>query len=149
MSAKFAFYPPKPQFFDDDGNPLSLGTVEIYQGGTAILAAIYSENPGATLASNPVPLNARGEPATPIFLEYNKYYDIVVKDALGATVYSADGVIINTTTVADGVVSGAGSPEGAVSAAVGTLYRRTDGGAGTSLYVKESGGAGNTGWVAK
>jgi hypothetical protein len=44
--------------------------------------------------------------------------------------------------------SGSGSPEGAVTAAVGSLYTRTDGGAGTTLYVKES-GAGNTGWVAK
>jgi len=46
------------------------------------------------------------------------------------------------------VYSGSGSPEGAKTAAVGSLYMRTDGGAGTSLYVKES-GAGNTGWVAK
>ncbi|MAY85586.1 MAG: hypothetical protein CML02_02510 [Pseudooceanicola sp.] len=44
--------------------------------------------------------------------------------------------------------SGAGSPEGAVSAPVGSIYSRTDGGAGTSFYVKESGG-GNTGWVGK
>ena len=44
--------------------------------------------------------------------------------------------------------SGNGSPEGVVSAPVGSLYSRTDGGAGTSLYVKES-GAGNTGWVGK
>lgn len=45
-------------------------------------------------------------------------------------------------------LSGSGSPESAVTAAVGSLYTRTDGGAGTTLYVKES-GAGNTGWVAK
>ena len=44
--------------------------------------------------------------------------------------------------------SGTGSPEGAVTAPVGSLFTRTDGGAGTTLYVKES-GAGNTGWVAK
>lgn len=43
---------------------------------------------------------------------------------------------------------GAGSPEGAVTAPIGSLYTRTDGGANTTLYVKES-GAGNTGWVAK
>lgn len=43
---------------------------------------------------------------------------------------------------------GAGSPEGVVTAPVGAFYSRTDGGAGTSLYVKES-GTGNTGWVAK
>jgi hypothetical protein len=44
--------------------------------------------------------------------------------------------------------SGSGSPEGAVAAPVGSLFSRTNGGAATSLYVKES-GSGNTGWVAK
>ena len=44
--------------------------------------------------------------------------------------------------------SGVGTPEGAVTAVVGSLFTRTDGGASTTLYVKET-GAGNTGWVAK
>jgi hypothetical protein len=44
--------------------------------------------------------------------------------------------------------SGSGSPEGVVTAPVGSLYTRTDGGASTTLYVKES-GTGNTGWIAK
>lgn len=44
--------------------------------------------------------------------------------------------------------SGTGTPEGAVTAEVGSLFTRTDGGAGTTLYVKET-GSGNTGWVAK
>jgi hypothetical protein len=48
----------------------------------------------------------------------------------------------------EGVLSGTGSPEGVVTARVGTLYRRLDGGANTTLYVKES-GTGDTGWVAK
>ncbi len=43
---------------------------------------------------------------------------------------------------------GAGSPEGVITAGIGSIYQRTDGGANTSLYVKES-GTGNTGWVAK
>lgn len=43
---------------------------------------------------------------------------------------------------------GTGSPEGVITAAVGATYHRTDGGASTSFYVKES-GAGNTGWVGK
>lgn len=43
---------------------------------------------------------------------------------------------------------GAGSPEGVLAAPVGSTYRRTDGGAGTTFYVKES-GTGNTGWAAK
>jgi len=44
--------------------------------------------------------------------------------------------------------SGTGTPEGAVTATVGSLFTRTDGGASTTLYIKES-GAGNTGWIAK
>jgi hypothetical protein len=43
---------------------------------------------------------------------------------------------------------GTGSPNGSVTAIVGALYLRLDGGANTTLYVKES-GTGNTGWVAK
>lgn len=43
---------------------------------------------------------------------------------------------------------GTGSPEGSVTANVGSLFLRKDGGSGTTLYVKES-GTGNTGWTAK
>lgn len=42
--------------------------------------------------------------------------------------------------------NGNGSPEGVVTAAVGSFYVRKNGGAGTTFYIKES-GAGNTGWV--
>jgi hypothetical protein len=45
--------------------------------------------------------------------------------------------------------SGAGTPEGRVAGKVGSVYCRTDGGAKTTMYVKEGGAAGNTGWVAK
>ena len=44
--------------------------------------------------------------------------------------------------------TGSGTPEAAITATIGSTYRRTDGGAATAFYVKES-GAGNTGWVAK
>jgi hypothetical protein len=44
--------------------------------------------------------------------------------------------------------NGSVAPEGVVTAPVGSLYLRTNGGAGTTLYVKES-GAGSMGWVAK
>ena len=45
------------------------------------------------------------------------------------------------------ILSGSATPEGAVTAKVGSLYMRSDGSTGTTLYVKES-GTGNTGWVA-
>jgi hypothetical protein len=43
--------------------------------------------------------------------------------------------------------SGSGTPEGAVAAPVSSIYFRTNGAAGTVLYMKET-GVGNTGWVA-
>ena len=44
--------------------------------------------------------------------------------------------------------TGTGTPEGNITAPVGSLYTRVDGGASTTLYIKES-GSGNTGWIAK
>ena len=52
------------------------------------------------------------------------------------------------TEISANLRTGSGTPEGAVAAPVGTLYLRTDGGASTTFYVKES-GTGDTGWVAK
>lgn len=46
------------------------------------------------------------------------------------------------------IKSGTGTPEGVVTAPVGSLFLRTNGGATTTLYIKES-GSGNTGWTAK
>ncbi len=60
---------------------------------------------------------------------------------------------IYTTVIALGsasgptVTAGVGSPEGVLTAPVGSTYSRTDGGTNTATYRKES-GSGNTGWVA-
>ena len=43
---------------------------------------------------------------------------------------------------------GAGSPEGSLSAPMGSIYHNKSGGTSTSLYVKES-GTGKTGCVGK
>ena len=54
-------------------------------------------------------------------------------------------VVLGATAL---LLTGTGSPESAVTAPVGSIFLRTDGGAGTTFYVKES-GSGNTGWVGK
>ncbi len=46
------------------------------------------------------------------------------------------------------IFTGTGTPEGSVTARIGSLFLRDDGGASTTLYIKET-GTGNTGWVAK
>lgn len=56
-------------------------------------------------------------------------------------------VIIRGATNINGITifTGNGSPEGVVTANVGSLYLRLNGGSGSTLYVKESGTA-KTGW---
>lgn len=61
-------------------------------------------------------------------------------------VINADGTV--ALTGGSKIINGSGSPAGVVSAPVGSLYLRTDGGTSTTLYVKES-GTGTSGWVAK
>ncbi len=59
-----------------------------------------------------------------------------------------------TTFVTGGValtplqLSGSGTPEAVMTAPVGSIYQNYGGGAGTSIYVKQT-GTGNTGWVGK
>jgi hypothetical protein len=47
------------------------------------------------------------------------------------------------------VLTGTGTPAGVVIADRGTLFLRTDGGAGTTLYVKEGNDGTFNGWAAK
>lgn len=69
-----------------------------------------------------------------------------VLNADSTAVYVAAGKYLRVDT--SQFRSGSGSPESSVTAPVGSLYLRTDGGSGTTLYVKES-GSGTTGWTAK
>ena len=67
-------------------------------------------------------------------------------NAVSAVTVTASNGFTNYSSVT--WTANANSPEGVITAVVGSLYSRTNGGAVTSLYVKES-GTGNTGWVAK
>jgi hypothetical protein len=60
------------------------------------------------------------------------------------SVYGRTGAIVAVSGDA-GLYFGTGSPEGAVTAPVGSVYRQTDGVAGTTLWTKIT-GAGSTGW---
>ena len=67
--------------------------------------------------------------------------------AKGQIYINSSSVRYYTTTTAF-LTSGTGSPSGNVSAPPGSLYTNLNGGAGATLFVKES-GSGNTGWIAK
>ncbi|MGM1023417.1 MAG: pyocin knob domain-containing protein [Bacillota bacterium] len=63
----------------------------------------------------------------------------------GDNLWWSGGDLNSLKAAAANLYSGNGSPEGVVTAPVGSLYRRWDGGANATLYVKQS-GSGNTGW---
>lgn len=44
---------------------------------------------------------------------------------------------------------GAGSPEGVVTGNVGNIWLQSDGGIGTTIWIKEVGNGTNTGWDSK
>jgi hypothetical protein len=67
--------------------------------------------------------------------------------------YFSTGIVPSRWVVAGSIgdpriLKGTGTPESVVTAKIGVQYINLSGGAGTTLYVKES-GTGNTGWVAK
>ena len=47
------------------------------------------------------------------------------------------------------ILTGNGNPNNIVAAPMGSIYFNKDGGTNTTIFVKESGSADNTGWVAK
>ena len=61
----------------------------------------------------------------------------------------ASGVNQITLGIGINVSAGTGSPNSVVSGNPGDLYLNLSGGAGTTLYVKESGTNTKTGWVGK
>lgn len=80
--------------------------------------------------------------------------ELKLADDSGFTNLRAETLLVNTSVRLNPAVSavdilfGAGDPNGVKTANPGSIYMNTSGGAGVSVYVKES-GSGNTGWVAK
>jgi hypothetical protein len=85
---------------------------------------------------------------------------LVVREAAGVDLYyhgvktattgsfNSRKAITLTATNPVSMIGGSGTPEGSVTAPIGCIFLRSDGGSGTTFYVKES-GTGSTGWVAK
>jgi len=62
---------------------------------------------------------------------------------------AAGGIEINANNATPiTLLQGTGSPEGVVTANIGSIYLNMSGGASTTLYIKTT-GVGNTGWTAK
>ena len=82
---------------------------------------------------------------------------IVFNQPLTASNIESTGTIQATSFVGNGsgltdvpgtFITGLGSPEGNLTASIGTVYINTSGGSGQTLWIKEI-GIGNTGWAGK
>ena len=117
------------------GLPLAGGSIACYSPGTTTPKAIYSTYSGVP-AANPFPLDSSG--GATIFLD--GFYDIALftsPNGTGSPIWTILNVSGNR---ADNLSSGSGLPSGGNN---GDFYFRTDGGTGTSIYMKRSGA-----WVA-
>lgn len=79
-----------PNFFDDNGNLLSGGTIEAFLAGTSTPTAMFTDEEG-TSAGTVITLNARGEPETSgtahqIWIDATIKYDFILKDGSGGTI---------------------------------------------------------------
>lgn len=133
-----------PQFLDNQGDPLSGGTVEFYLAGTTTPTPVYADTSG-TEAGTSIELNSAGRPdAGQIWLNTAIIYKLVLKDASGVTVWTADD-ISPPSSAADVPTDAVGTEETYADlrtrtnrdGAVQVLGRTSigDGGGGTFIWV--------------
>ena len=110
------------QYADDNGVPLSNGSISAYIAGTTTPTVMYSDIEGTEIGTS-VSLNARGEPEVSgntvmIWLADDITYKFVLKDSSGAVVWTVDdinvarvggesGTVGNLTVTQDLTVAGA------------------------------------------
>jgi hypothetical protein len=78
------------QQFLNNGEPISGGSVQVYAANTVTPANTWQDKAQTTLNANPIVLNAQGR--CNIWLQQGNVYDFVVKDSLGATLYTIEDV---------------------------------------------------------
>ena len=97
---------PKQQYFDSTNQRfLAGGKLYTYAAGTTTPKATYTDSAGLVPQTNPIILNARGEPDSPIY--WDGAYKVVLKDSHDSTIYTVDnyksdpfGVVAFVTNIA-------------------------------------------------
>lgn len=85
---------PKFQAFDSNGDPLAGGQLYTYLAGTTTKKATFTDASGGAANTNPVILNGRGE--ADVWLGGGAY-KFVLKDQLGADIWSVDNITAQGT----------------------------------------------------
>lgn len=139
----------------------ALGALDLYGKDSAgndtlygrVAGAIFDPTNGSEDGAVAIQSMKGGALANTVYFAQGGYMEGAAQDP-GAGAFAAThlvgnaGLYIGSSTADRSITSGSGTPEGVVTAPVGSLFLRTDGAAATTLYVKTS-GAGNTGWTAK
>ena len=117
---------PKQQYFNSTNQRfLAGGKLYTYAAGTTTPKATYTDSAGLIPQTNPIILNARGEPDSPIY--WDGAYKVVLKDAADSTIYTVDnyksdpfGVVAFIASIA---ASAGSSLIGFIQAGVGAVAR--------------------------
>jgi microcystin-dependent protein len=91
----------RPQFFDNNGNPLAGGKLYCYAAGTTTFQATYTTAAGTVENANPVILDSNGR--APVYLSSSSY-KFVLKDSNDVTIWTEDNVSL--PTAANGFTTG-------------------------------------------
>lgn len=70
--------PFRPEFLDANANPLVGGKLFFYQAGTTTKRDTYNSSTGVSANTNPIVLNARGEPGVEVWLDTAYLYKVVL-----------------------------------------------------------------------
>jgi hypothetical protein len=128
------------------------GAVDGFYGGLNAISLVV-QLIGHSSVDNLLHISGNTEWVTAHLLDANSATNILIDDLAGLTVTSANEGVLRSynqrsTRIGKAIIrAGTGTPEAAVTAAVGSLFLRTDGAANTTLYIKQT-GTGNTGWAA-
>ena len=115
--------------------------------GIAVSGVDISHNSGTGIATRGVSIPAPsggGSYASPPRVMDNDFATAATPVNIGAGVT----ILVGGNAGGVSIFRGTATPEGAITAPIGSMFLRADGGAATTLYIKES-GTGNTGWVGK
>jgi len=116
-------------------------------GGSTVITLRNQNYPGTNLLS--LYLNGVRQAVNYDYTETSTQVTIPVEIVSVDVVDISTGILAGTGEVTVSLLSsGVGSPEGVVTAIVGSMYTDTTGGVGTTLYIKETGSS-STGWSAK
>lgn len=93
-----------PQYFDNDGSPLSGGKIFQYEAGSfSVQQTTYSDAAGATPNPNPIELDSSGRSPSELYLTNGVAYNLVLTMPDGTTILTFSDNVVGVQPVSAGV----------------------------------------------